>query len=120
VRVVDGSSDGAMFVTNGVQTTETAAFAGKCWLCKETGHRKSECPLATKQQQSGTQLLINAMATDDSDNNANWEFMFNMVESGDEDLKNWILLDNQSTVNIFCNPRLNCNIRTADKPLSLR
>jgi hypothetical protein len=37
-----------------------------------------------------------------------------------EDLHKWILLDNQSTVNVFCNLGLVCNIRQATKPLQLK
>jgi hypothetical protein len=64
--MVDGTSDGAMFVTvtnEGNKTAEAGTgFAGKCWICKEIGHRKNECPLkiGRKEQQSGTQLLLDA------------------------------------------------------------
>jgi hypothetical protein len=44
------------------------------------------------------------------------DFMF---RQGSVDLQEWILLDNQSTVNVFCNPKLVKNIRKAPQALTL-
>jgi hypothetical protein len=44
MRVVDNTHDGTMFVTAGTDIGESAGFTGKCWICKQSGHRKNECP----------------------------------------------------------------------------
>jgi hypothetical protein len=134
--VVDNTYDGVMFVTNGTKASDTAGFAGKCWICKEVGHRKNECPMRAEKfgehptgETKGTQLLMEAISMDQDDAN-DYEFMFHMTGNGVtgflfqqscvEKLDKWILLDNQSTVNVFCNPDLVRNIRNATTSLQLR
>jgi hypothetical protein len=56
---------------------------------------------------------------------SNYEFMFvhegyTFKQSNGENLRAWILLDNQSTVNVFCNPTLVRNVRSAQRPLALK
>jgi hypothetical protein len=143
MRVVDSAQDGAMFVTDGAETNDSnTGFPGKCWICKQTGHRKNECPMRSNeykptesQQQlgdstTGTQLLLHS-THDGEDGESVYDqygFMFQLQsvndfsfqQSGDEDLRRWILLDNQSTVNVFCNPGLVRNVRRAPNPLELK
>jgi hypothetical protein len=149
MRVVDSSMDGAMFVTAGDSKGNAVGetgFTGKCWLCKQAGHRKNQCllratdctieeprdPQGASEIKTGTQLLMSSI-DDASDEHGviDTGFMFaHPAEtqhgyvikqcSNDEKLQEWILLDNQSTVNVFCNPRLVQNIRNAANPLELK
>jgi hypothetical protein len=133
MRVVDSSTDGAMFVTDGGD--DDAGFTGKCWSCKQTGHRKNQCPLRAEdtsnpQASKGTQLLMSSLDDITDEHSIGGDgFMFAHLNTdgflinqsnGNENLREWILLDNQSTVNVFCNPNLVKNVRTAEKPLKLK
>jgi hypothetical protein len=75
LRVVDSTYDGAMFLTEGNDGKTNAEFTGKCWICKEVGHRKNDCPMRAKAATSepeekqtgphGTQLLMDRATDDD-------------------------------------------------------
>lgn len=93
MKVVDGSHDGAMFVNDGSEKGATnTAFAGKCWICKQSGHRKDECPERkterstttgnmTKQETvTGTQLFLDAVVSENAKDYDELHFMFHMME----------------------------------------
>ena len=116
-----------------------------CHRCKELGHFSYECPaavpiLATSDNpdspadalQSGTNHLNigdltlsdvaddNSIADDKSDEDSDLEFSFHQNNGSVECTPcTWILLDNQSTVDVFFNPELLSDIRTSPTVLKI-
>jgi len=91
-----------------------------CYRCRKQGHYANQCPLSffqhRQQQQSQNQ-------NDDDERIAfgffqcSYSMMQNNRYRGLQ--KNWVLLDSQSNCDIFCNPALLRNIRSADNNAEL-
>jgi hypothetical protein len=62
------------------------------------------------EQQSTPSALTNNQQPAQQQNNTGWAEVHHQLYQA-EDMKNWILLDNKSTVTIFCNPNLVNNIQ---------
>jgi hypothetical protein len=101
-----------------VETMHTQ-IEGRCYCCGEKGHVSPDCPKKLKPksewyfnklnkgQQHHQQNKANQNGTSTSNKTTN-EDLFAQINP---DMRNWILLDNQSTVDYFCNPHLLENIR---------
>ena len=97
-----------------------------CFKCNETGHYSNECPKATKADDE-KQFLTNVNDDnddddydddddDEEDDNNNCNFANNLCKQSPSDVsKHWILLDNQSTLDVFQNRDLLTIVRDTGK-----
>jgi hypothetical protein len=121
----------------------------RCYNCGQTGHLSYDCPVDNDEHQHSAETnLQEGEEQGDADDETAEQFLTNAAASGAFDEgdhhftfqisgceatssvtlklsenamipKTWILLDNQSTVDVFANPRLLSNIRKTEKTLHI-
>jgi hypothetical protein len=94
-----------------------------CHKCGMMGHYTSDCAQDQDIRQTGTQMLMSGVASGEFNDQEELEFSF-YSESSQRSVvlnqptghvpRDWILLDNQSTVDVFYNKKLLQHIREAD------
>ena len=101
--------DGVSFAQNGQQRDLSNVH---CYSCQQMGHYANtpECPnYKQNSTRSNESNKTNNNGTPQGGDGVN-ALMFMFSQSGRKIPDEWILLDSQSTVDIFCNPRLVQNI----------
>jgi len=132
------AADGANFANRGIRNDAKAPPRDKshitCFNCGEMGHYANECKKEVPKVKdvSGEQHVTKGTDFDDSDDeDINFIFVSNgLVAEGvqlvSEQRKKyasipttWVLLDSQSTMDVFCNPRLVQNIHKATHRMNI-
>jgi hypothetical protein len=111
-----------------------------CFTCQEKGHYSTECPktkttmaatgtagTATANTQSGVELVTTAISSgefDDLEMHSSFQFIcagttLTTASTHIQIPPTWILLDNQSTIDVFCNKQLLVNIHKTNSTMSI-
>ena len=125
------TTDGVAFANadDGKKTTKRNVTCHKCGV---KGHYVTDCPelaaertaSGTSATQTGTTLLMTGIADGEFDDDRNTFTFVNhgvtcQIGTDGRVSKSWILLDNQSTVDVFYNPDLLMDIRTGSDSMSI-
>jgi hypothetical protein len=134
MRALGGNNDGLAF-TNAHESEAgekgNKVFPDiKCYNCNKMGHYAGDCREEKKKEKtknaeaSGTTLLLNANDFDDGPSAFSFhqgsELMGDCYSQSRKLPRSWILLDNQSTVDVFMNKDLLDNIRTVATTMNIR
>jgi hypothetical protein len=101
------------------RTTPPDIATVKCYCFQKLGHYANDYPLTTPNIEGATVLMLEKEVEGEyTDYDSTGEFSIHLGGSKYVN-PNWILMDRQSTADIFCNPNLLTNIRDAGKSIKV-
>ena len=135
MNIIGPTNDGLAFAqdSGGGSGNNQGKKPIQCYACKEMGHKSYECPYpkapttnavptpTTNVPHEAAVNHVHISSNDEvnsDDDDSNLEFSFhtkNLQQTPDT----WVLLDNQSTVDVFFNAALLENIRVSDSSLDI-
>jgi len=124
-----GVSEGVVF-TNTTKLPTNKKKKNKdhitCFKCGIAGHYSNECTTVTSydatEADAGKQFLNMSEHMDEDEDSEDSEFLFYTSpckNPSDVVSRNWVLLDNQSTVDVFQNKELLTNVRDSGRVLNI-
>lgn len=108
------TGDEMSFLQNEGNSTTPPIATIQCYNCQEMGHYAGSCPndAAPRQYQLlQTAIIEETDGDDDTDDDEDIHFSFTQAPTHGTINPNWILLDSESTVSIFCNKKF---LKTSD------
>ena len=127
----NNTSTGVSFTNDGVEQKQKKGKRNKdhitCHKCKQTGHYANECTGAPNETvnatTANTEAEDNATETADSGeckhDHVSSTSQFTLTNVSHQIPSTWILLDNQSTIDVFSNKNLLSNIHTCDRIMNI-
>ena len=135
INIIGPTNDGLAFAqdSGGGSGNNQGKKPIQCYSCKEMGHKSYECPYPKAPTTNAAPMLTTSVPneaavnhvhiggsdeTNSDDDNSNLEFSLN-TKNLQQTQDTWVLLDNQSTVDVFFNAALLENIHDSDLSLDI-
>ena len=124
---LDGD-EGVAFVNQGQDGKSKKKI--KCFNCRKEGHYANQCTHPSKadgdeesdaqdNEDKGTAICMTSDKSQHNTSHTNAASAFSFSQAKTSIPRQWILLDNQSKIDLFCNPELLANVRVSTSSMKV-